>query len=90
MRAVGVLAVVVGLTACGGGVGERVASTPGTTAPLLTTAPPAPSVTPPAPAAARSVLPDLSVDDVVAGTKVDLSSLAPADQPLLVWFWAPH
>jgi len=60
------------------------------TAPLLTTAPPAPSVTPPAPAAARSVLPDLSVDDVAAGTKVDLSSLAPADQPLLVWFWAPH
>ena len=37
-----------------------------------------------------SVLPDLVVDDVGAGAKVNLATLAPAPQPLLVWFWAPH
>lgn len=51
-------------------------------------------VTAPAPAGApdagKSVLPDLTVDDVGAGTKVNLASLAPAPEPLLVWFWAPH
>ena len=95
-RLLGVLAVAGALVGagCSGGSGERVASTPGTTTavpttPLPTTGPVAPSVAPQAPAAA-SVLPALSVDDVAAGTKVELSSLAPADRPLLVWFWAPH
>ena len=95
-RLLGVLAAagVLVTAGCSSGSGERVASTPGTTAAVPTTALPttdsvAPSVAPQAPAAA-SVLPGLSVDDVAAGTKVDLSSLAPADRPLLVWFWAPH
>ena len=54
-----------------------------------------PSVPPdPSPAdrgeSAKSALPDLAVDDVSAGTKVNLSSLAPAPEPILLWFWAPH
>lgn len=45
-----------------------------------TTAAPAPS--------GKSILPDLTVDDVAGGT-VNLSSLAPAPRPVLLWFWAP-
>ena len=33
-------------------------------------------------------LPRVTVDDV-SGGKVDLSSLTPADKPLLVWAWSP-
>jgi len=36
------------------------------------------------------VLPSVNVDDVGAGTKIDLASLSPSSQPLLVWMWAPH
>jgi len=78
-----------------GSAPESSARAPGTTSgPLPTIGSPgpgpAPSVAAPAPAAGKSVLPDLAVDDVAAGSKVNLSSLAPAEQPLLVWFWAPH
>ena len=75
------------LGACGGGsTSGQATPAPASTLPSLD-APQAPA---PAPAAARSVLPDLTVDDVGAGTKVNLASLAPSPQPLLVWFWAPH
>jgi len=37
-----------------------------------------------------SVLPDLVVDDVGARTKVNLSTLTPSPEPILVWLWAPH
>jgi hypothetical protein len=36
------------------------------------------------------VLPDLVVDDVGAGAKVNLASLAPSQRPVLLWMWAPH
>ena len=36
------------------------------------------------------VLPDLVVDDVGAQAKVNLASLTPAPEPILVWLWAPH
>lgn len=39
---------------------------------------------------AEGALPHLAVNDVGAGTRVDLASVATADRPLLVWFWAPH
>lgn len=52
--------------------------------------PPASSGGAPAPAPGVSVLPDLVVDDVTAGTKVNLASFTPSPTPLLVWFWAPH
>ena len=35
-------------------------------------------------------LPAVTVVDVVSGESLVLSSLAPADRPILVWFWAPH
>jgi hypothetical protein len=35
-------------------------------------------------------LPDVTVRDVTAGTDVQLTSLIPASQPTLLWFWAPH
>ena len=45
----------------------------------------------PAPAStSRSDLPSVDVLDVVTGESVDVSSLAPLDTPLLIWFYAPH
>jgi hypothetical protein len=46
-----------------------------------------PTTVAPAPAG-KSILPDVTVDDVAGGT-VNLSSLAPAPRPILLWFWAP-
>jgi len=73
--------------ACGGGStsGQATPATVSTLPSLDGTQAPAP-----APVAGRSVLPDLTVDDVSAGTKVNLASLVPSPEPLLVWFWAPH
>ncbi len=39
---------------------------------------------------AAGLLPELTVTDVGAGTEVALTSLVPADRPVLLWFWAPH
>lgn len=58
--------------------------------------PPAPAQPPadPAPAAQEAAdgnaLPSVTVIDVVSGESLVLSSLAPADRPILAWFWAPH
>ena len=53
-----------------------------------------PSQAAPAPAAQEAAggnaLPPVTVVDVVSGESLALSSLAPADRPILVWFWAPH
>jgi hypothetical protein len=35
-------------------------------------------------------LPDVVVDDVAAGNKVNLRNAAPADTPILLWMYAPH
>jgi hypothetical protein len=35
-------------------------------------------------------LPDVIVDDVGRGNKVNLRNLAPADTPILLWMYAPH
>jgi hypothetical protein len=35
-------------------------------------------------------LPDVVVNDVGAGTEVSLQTLVPSEQPILLWFWAPH
>ena len=45
---------------------------------------------PAAPGVANGALPSIVVNDVAAGTKVDLSTVGPVGKPLLVWFWAPH
>jgi hypothetical protein len=34
--------------------------------------------------------PDLVIDDVRRGTKVNLRNLLPAENPVLLWLWAPH
>ncbi len=48
---------------------------------------PAPESAAPAPA---SDLPSVEVVDVATGATVNLASFAPADKPLVLWFWAPH
>lgn len=86
------------LSGCGAGDGNQaVPSPPEATAPTLPSvaAPPpdgsAPITTTPAPTrAAGAALPSVTVDDVGAGTKIDLASLSPSSRPLLVWMWAPH
>ena len=39
---------------------------------------------------AANQLPDVVVDDIAAGNKVNVRNLAPADTPILLWMWAPH
>jgi PBP1b-binding outer membrane lipoprotein LpoB len=42
--------------------------------------------------AAREVvdIPDVPVQDVETGAEISLTSIVPAEQPVLLWFWAPH
>ena len=56
---------------------------------LVTRPPSQPAATDP-PVQVVEPLPDVSVEDVGAGTQVNLASLLPADQPILLWMWAPH
>ena len=35
-------------------------------------------------------LADVEVIDVATGDLVNLKSFAPADKPIVLWFWAPH
>ena len=70
-----------------------VAASCGGTEPAQDGRAPAPPASPPAepPAAAGpTILPDVTVIDVVSGESLLVSSLAPADRPILLWFWAPH
>ena len=78
------------LAACGGdgGGGDESSSD----APTGTEVAPPPDVTELDPAAdtATNQLPDVIVDDLIAGNKVNLRNFAPADTAILVWMWAPH
>ena len=81
------------VAACGGSSPSGQPPPPSaSTLPSLEDAGPAP-VAPPttvAPSAAdASVLPDIVVDDV-GGGRVNLASLAPSAEPILLWMWAPH
>jgi hypothetical protein len=60
--------------------------------PVGSTVPPPPDVVEVDPAAdtAANQLPDVVVDDIAAGNKVNVRNLAPADTPILLWMWAPH
>ena len=61
------------------------------TAPAAPAADPAPAPQPaPAPAGPVNDLPEVTVVNVVSEESFVLSSLAPADRPILAWFWAPH
>jgi hypothetical protein len=44
----------------------------------------------PAADTAANQLPDVAVDDVSAGSKVNLRNVAPAATPILLWMSAPH
>ena len=82
-----------GAAACGDST-EGPATAP-TEAPAPTTAPatqaPAPEpATEPGDPPPASDLPSVDVVNVATGASVNLASFAPADQPLVLWFWAPH
>jgi hypothetical protein len=44
----------------------------------------------PASEIATNLFPDLVVDDVGRGKKVNIRNIVPADKPVLLWMWAPH
>ena len=72
------------LAACGG--------SDSSSEPAGSTLPPPPDAVELDPAAdtAANQLPDVVVDDVIAGNKVNLRNIAPADTPILLWMYAPH
>jgi hypothetical protein len=37
-----------------------------------------------------NLFPDLVVDDIGRGKKVNIRNIVPADKPVLLWMWAPH
>ncbi len=39
---------------------------------------------------AENLLPDLLVDDIRSGQKVNIRNVFPAERPVLMWMWAPH
>ncbi len=41
-------------------------------------------------AAGPNELPDVTIIDVASGEEVSLASYAPAETPIVLWFWAPH
>lgn len=73
-------------------LGAVLAAACGSDEPSQVGAPPAADPAPaPAPAASPdNDLPEVTVVNVVSGESLVLSSLAPADRPILAWFWAPH
>jgi len=68
--------------ACAGSEQSQVSTPPA--------APPADPAPAPAPGDPVNDLPEVTVVNVVSGESIVLSSLAPADRPILAWFWAPH
>ncbi len=72
------------LAACGGG--DSSSEPAGSTV-----APPADQVElDPTADTAANQLPDVVVDDVGAGNKVNLRNVAAGDTPILLWMYAPH
>jgi hypothetical protein len=76
--------VVLAVSACGGADSSSESS--GSTLP----APPDVVELDPAADTATNQIPDVIVDDVINGNKVNLRNSAPADTPILLWMYAPH
>ena len=74
---------VLAVSACGG---DSSSESSGSTLP----APPDEIELDPAADVVANQLPDVVVDDVMAGNKVNLRNVAPADTPILLWMYAPH
>jgi ABC-type glycerol-3-phosphate transport system substrate-binding protein len=75
--------------ACGGGDDSAAsgdAASAGTQAPT----PPDDVDLDPASDTPANQLPDVVVDDLQLGNKVNLRNFAPSDTPILLWMWAPH
>ena len=68
---------------------EPTAETEAATAPLATEEPAAEPEVAEEPAG-ENQLPAVEVVDLATGENVLLSSFAPADRPIVLWFWAPH
>jgi hypothetical protein len=84
-----VLAGVLVLAACGGADSSddsADAASSGTQAP----APPDEADVDPTADNPANQLPDVVVDDLQLGNKVNLRNFAPSDTPILLWMWAPH
>ena len=82
LLAVALAAATVMAAACADSEPSQVSSPPA--------APPADPAPAPAPRDPVNDLPAVTVVNVVSGESLVLSSLAPADRPILAWFWAPH
>ena len=86
----GALAGAVLLASCGGGgddsSGSDAEASSGTEAP----APPDEVDVEPTADTAANQLPDVVVDDLQLGNKVNLRNFAPSETPILLWMWAPH
>ena len=74
------------LAACGGSDSSSSGSGGGATLP----APPDEVEVDPAADVVANQLPDVVVDNVTLGNKVNLRNVAPADTPILLWMYAPH
>jgi len=91
------IALALGAAACGGGDDSPAGSPSVPTEAAAPTQAPAPTEAPAAETAPESAapapasdLPSVEMVDVATGTTVNLASFAPAEQPLVLWFWAPH
>ena len=79
------------VAACGGGDDSESGSDSGTAAGgTELPAPPDETSVDPASDTATNVLPDVVVDDVGAGNKINLRNVSPSEKPVLLWMYAPH
>ena len=80
-----------GLAACGGGNAAPIDADGNTVVLPEPAAGPVPALPVSAEAESASPLPDIAVRRLNGeGGWVQFKNELPADQPLLVWFWAPH
>ena len=78
------------LAACGSDDGADSSDTGSDSAAAQTPAPPDEVEVSPEADAATNQLPDVIVDDLIAGNQVNVRNLAPNDKPILLWMYAPH
>jgi len=78
------------LAACGSSDGDAGDAGGDTGDGIETPAPPDEAEVTPEADAATNQLPDVVVDDLIAGNQVNVRNLAPNDKPILLWMYAPH
>ena len=85
----GALAGVLLFAACGAD-GDSASSDAAASSGAEAPAPPDEVDVDPAADTAANQLPDVVVDDLQLGNKINLRNFAPSDTPILLWMWAPH